>query len=233
MNAGRDVERMVSDWLVSEAAAGAPDRVLHETRRLVNSTGQRRFLAAWREPVYLSPLKLAAMAAALAVAVGGGFLIGRSTSSIGPAAAGASPAPTSAATTAPAATLESYRAARDEICIRYRPLINPLKLEVQDLYDPTLPASARATKTAALTTTANQLEALSSELAALVVPPELATEHRLNVSGYDGIVVLIRGALSKLAEGDIAGAAQLDASADAFNAGMAAFEMKYRLAICP
>ena len=45
MNAGRDVERLIADWLAEEAAVRSPDRVLAEARRTVLTTPQRRLAA--------------------------------------------------------------------------------------------------------------------------------------------------------------------------------------------
>ena len=49
MNAGHDVERLISDWLASEAPVRAPDRVLESAGNVIDRTKQRRFAAAWRE----------------------------------------------------------------------------------------------------------------------------------------------------------------------------------------
>jgi hypothetical protein len=70
VNAGRDVERLIADWLVEEAASGAPDRALDAVRFSVDRTRQRRFLAAWRDDMSTSMTRLAAVAAAIVVAVG-------------------------------------------------------------------------------------------------------------------------------------------------------------------
>ena len=71
MNAGPDVERLIAAWLVEEAPGRAPDRVLASAGTVIDRTRQRRFLAAWREPMHMSMRGLAAAAAIGAVLVGG------------------------------------------------------------------------------------------------------------------------------------------------------------------
>jgi hypothetical protein len=232
MNAGRDVERLVAHWLAEEADVRAPDRILHSARRSIERTPQRRFVVAWREPMYISPARLAAMAAALAIAIVGGAVVGRMTAPSGPGAVPTSPTPT-ASIPADLATLESYKAARDEICLRYRPLINPLKLEVENLYDPDLPTQDRADKVVALTSAADRIEALAGELSALAAPPSLVVEQDADVSNWNATVVLIRSALAKIAEGDLVTAEKDDTASDAFGARTFAFESKYELLHCP
>lgn len=231
MNAGRDVERVVSDWFVLEAAAGAPDRVVHETRRLVNSTGQRRFLAAWRDPVYLSPIKLAAVAAALAVAVGGGFLLGRSSSSLGPAA----PATTTPATPvpSPATTLESFRAARDEICTRYVSLADPYKQAYLGAFEPGVSATELAAKVDALRQLRTQLNRMLGELTELPVPAEIAAEQAVALANQDSTNFLITQAIDRFDANDLAGAQALDLATDPNSRQIEGFERRHSLRNCP
>jgi len=67
MNAGRDVERLVSDWLLDEAPGRAPDRILESTATVIDRTKQRRFGAAWREP---SSVAMRGLALSAAISVG-------------------------------------------------------------------------------------------------------------------------------------------------------------------
>ena len=84
MNAGPDVERLIADWLVEEAPARAPDRILDAAAKVIDRTKQRRFAAAWREPMTFSIARLVAILAIATVVVGGGAAwIGRSTAGIG------------------------------------------------------------------------------------------------------------------------------------------------------
>ena len=83
MNAGPDVERLISNWLVEEAPERAPDRILGTAARTIDRTKQRRFGAAWREPMLISTSRLVAAAAIVIAAVVGAGLIGRSTAGVG------------------------------------------------------------------------------------------------------------------------------------------------------
>ncbi len=82
MNAGRDVERLIADWLVEEAADGAPDRVLEATRAQLDKTRQRP-RAAWRPSMNTTMTRLAALAAGVVIAVAGIALLVRPFGSIG------------------------------------------------------------------------------------------------------------------------------------------------------
>jgi hypothetical protein len=80
MNAGPDVERLITGWLHNEAPKRAPDRILVDARTVIDRTRQRRFVAGWREPMF-SMRGLAATAVVVAVAVGIGgslYFLGRS-----------------------------------------------------------------------------------------------------------------------------------------------------------
>lgn len=234
MSAGRDIERLISDWLAEEAAPGSPDRLLTDARRSIATTGQRRMFAAWREPVYLNPMRLAAMAAALIIAVGGGTILGRLTSPTAPAAPGpTASATTPAATEAPTVTLATYRAARNEICQRYAAQLNPLKDQLGGLYDVATPAADRAASTLALANIVDGAVALIAELERLEVPPSMLADHTTNVARLEDSTSLIRAALARLASGDLAGAQALDLATDPLSRQVEAFETKYQLAACP
>jgi len=234
MNAGRDVERLIAGWLEEEAQAGAPVRVLESIRLSIDRTMQRRWLAAWRERMTFTMPKVAALAASLVLALAGAAWIGRSTApGVGEPADAVPTSSPMASMMAPAVSLEAYKEARGEICVRYRSQINPLKSEVGNLFDRNLSAEDRADGTVALATTGDRIEAMAGELAALAVPPELVDEHRANVSNFDAIVVLIRASLAKLQDGDVAGAEASDRATDAFNEDTAQYELKYRLLACP
>lgn len=70
MNAARDVERLIAEWLVEEAAAPAPDRVLDAARWAVIQTRQRRLGVAIGGVMNLTIVRVAAAAAVLAIAIG-------------------------------------------------------------------------------------------------------------------------------------------------------------------
>ena len=74
MNAGPDVERLISGWLHEEAPGRAPDRILEAAGRTIDRTRQRRFGAVWRES--MSGLRGLAAAAVLgALVVAGAFYV--------------------------------------------------------------------------------------------------------------------------------------------------------------
>lgn len=106
MNAGRDVERLIAGWLTEEAPGRAPDRLLESTADVIDRTKQRRFLAAWREPMTISLRGLALAAALILVVAVGAAWVGRSTASVGNGPQSPSPGPSLALTQNPDAAIE-------------------------------------------------------------------------------------------------------------------------------
>ena len=199
MNAGRDVERLISSWFADEAEVRAPDRVLESARQSIDRTAQRRFLAAWREPVNISMTRVTALAAVLVVALVGAAWIGRITApGVGVPTVSPSPVATAQATAA-TTTLESYKLAHDEICMRYRGQQEPLKPLLDGLFDEELPEDERTLKAGVLRGYVNTAEAMVAELAGLLPPPEIAAEHEEMLFNWRAVNGLIRDALSKLA----------------------------------
>ncbi len=92
MNAGRDVERLIASWLVEEAAAGVPDRVIDSIGRAIDRTPQRRFVAVRRNNMNLTTARLAGLAAVVVLAIGVVAWLGRGTV---PNTGAVSPSPTS------------------------------------------------------------------------------------------------------------------------------------------
>jgi hypothetical protein len=231
MNAGRDVERLISSWLADEAEVRAPNRVLESARRSIDRTPQRRFLAAWREAVNLSPLRLTTLAAAFVVAVIAGAYLGRLTA---PPGAGSQPtaSPTAAAPTA-GVTVDTYRAARNAICNRYRTSVDPLKEQLAGIFDVETSAADRSAKAQTLLDIVGQLEAMVFELSRLDAPTDLGGPHAAYVTRYQDINLLIREVLTRLAAGDIEGAATVDESINTLNTPMLAFEGDNGLDNCP
>jgi len=229
MSAGRDVERLISAWLTDEATDRSRDRVLVAVREAVDRMPQRRFRAAWREPMYISPLRLAGMAAVVSIAIAGAGLIGRATA---PNQAGGHPS----AAPSPVATevmLESYRVARDAICERYEALVDPLKPQLDGIYDPELPEGDRLTKTAALAAIGDGFDAMIAELAALPVPAEIAEQHAENLADWNAVLRLIREAVGDVQAGDLVNAERMDRATDAFSEDIISFERSFRLKSCP
>ena len=81
MNAGPDVERLISSWLHEEAPGRAPDRILEAAGRTIDRTHQRRFAAGRRDSMF-GLRGLAAAAAIGALVVAGAFYVTRP--SLGP-----------------------------------------------------------------------------------------------------------------------------------------------------
>ena len=99
MNAGRDVERLIANWLIEEAVQGAPDRVLDVARDAISHTRQRRLVVAWGDEMNLTLARAAGIAAVVTVFVAGALWLGGRTSSIGPSAP--TPSPTAIPTVGP------------------------------------------------------------------------------------------------------------------------------------
>lgn len=229
MSAGRDVERQISAWLTDEASDRPRDRVLVAVREAVDRMPQRRFPAAWREPVYLSPFRMAAVAAALAVSLVGAAYLGRATAP-GGAAAQPSSSPSSSAAVV---TLDDYRAGRDAICRKYGPETNPLKDRLGGIYDPETRASDRADAITALTQIVTNGDDATADIAHLSVPPEMAVDAALALDRMRQQSTLLHQELALLAEGDLAGAESLDLATDPLSRQIADFERKYEIAPCP
>jgi outer membrane protein assembly factor BamB len=99
MNAGRDVERLITGWLVEESPRRAPDRILGHAADVIDRTKQRRLGVAWRlAPMFSNRL---AMAGVVVVLVATSALAVNRFASVGPP--GPSPSP-SAAMSAPPST---------------------------------------------------------------------------------------------------------------------------------
>ena len=235
MSAGRDVERLISDWLTDEARDRSRDRVLAGVRQAVERTPQRRF-AAWREPVYLSSFRLAAAAAVILVAVLGAGAVGRLSA---PPAGGSQPtaAPTLASTPAPTedqnAALVAYRGARNEICNGYAASLNPLKEQLDGIHDPETSAADRSAKAGTLLTIVTELEAMVAQLDELEAPEAIADGHDAYVTRYQDMNLFIRDMLARVNAGDLEGAAAVDDAINVLNGPMLAFEDDNSLDICP
>lgn len=231
MNAGRDVERLISTWLTEEAIDRPRDRVLATVHQAIERTPQRRFGVAWREPMYVNPLRLAGMAAVFVVAVIGAALVGRATA---PDDAGgpSSPGPTSSAT-ASGPSLEDYRAARDAICVRYSAQMNPLKPQIDGLTGQETPADDRAVAVQAMTDIVTLNEAMTTELNRLKPPTTLEADHVVQITDYQHMSALLRQELAQVAAGDYAGALALELATDPLSQDIASFENVNDLSHCP
>ena len=182
--------------------------------------------------MYISPFRLATMAAALVIAVVGGAWIGRVTAPGGVGGPVTTPSPT--ASTAPAGvSLEAYRAAHDTICTTYAAQIDPFKAKLKRLYDPTLPAADRAIEVDALTNIVTLTEAMTADLGRLEVPASIAVDHAIYVSNYQHVTALIRQEFPLIAQGDYATAEALDLATNPPSRAIEAFERVNGLTNCP
>ncbi|HEY8168547.1 MAG TPA: hypothetical protein VIF84_07525 [Candidatus Limnocylindrales bacterium] len=97
MNAERDVERLLSDWLVEEAPSGAPDRIVLAASDRIDHTKQRRLGAAWRSGLMRVNWQLAtaAVVGVLIIVLGAAWMM-RPSGGVGGPVATPSPTPTAA-----------------------------------------------------------------------------------------------------------------------------------------
>ena len=237
MNAGPDVERLIADWLVEEAPARAPDRILDLAATVIDRTKQRRFAVAWREPMTLSIARFVAILAIATVVVGGGAAwIGRSTAGIGV------PPPTEAPGVVPVATpgATPERADRSKAIGQHgtpsasRSTRGSSRSTPQGdkLHPTTTPADLPPS-----ILILQQIIAVGDEeipaLAALAVPGALAAEHATDVGHHRDSVGLLRAALANLQAGKVAEAHAIGEATNTVSAAEEAFEAKYDLAGCP
>lgn len=181
--------------------------------------------------MYVTPLRLAGLAAVLAIALIGGGIIGRAT---GPADAGALPTPVpSTAPSGGAVTVDSYRIARNAVCSRHAAAAEPLKGQLDGIFDPETPAADRASKTQALLAIVSEIEAAIRGLQELEAPPALAAGHAAYITRYQDMALFIREVLSRINTGDLEGAASVDEAINTLNSPMLEFEENNQLVSCP
>jgi len=229
MNAGRDVERLIADWLVEEAPIRSPDRILTIAGRDIDRTKQRRLGAAWREPMTVSMSRLLVAAAVVLVAIVGAGVLGRTTATGQPSASAPAASPSAAA--GPAGDLEAYRTARAGIC---NPAMSVLQsADVAGLFDPGVSPERRTALNATAAQIANEIAKLPDQLAVLVVPPELETQHQADVSRQRDVAALFQLQVQLLGQRKLAEAQAVDTSANVINELRATFETRYLLAPCP
>ena len=230
MNAGADVERSIAHWLHEESPGRAPDRILTSAARTIDRTNQRRFLAAWREPVSIGLRGFAAMAAVLILAVIGAVWIGRSTASIGTQP---TPAPTSSQPAPPTGiTVAQYKAARDAVCGPLNAQLITLNDAGASFHPDTNPGDIPAT-IANLDAIVALGTAEIAALSALDTPASIASEHAADVTRHGDSMALLSEAAAKLRAGDVTAALALANATEPISRLEEAFESKYGLAGCP
>ena len=235
MNAGPDVERLISSWLVEEAPGRAPDRILDAAGRVIDRTNQRRFVAAWREPMYVTLRGLVAAGVVAAVVIGGAMFAFKGAPSTD---VGASPTPSASAVASPdAATLLSeYRVAYSAICEAARaapPVPNADLWDFEVLYDPDMSAADRALSLAAGSAIADRIDAMADDIEALAPPPQIAAGHVAMITRTRDIVSLIRQEVELLRAGKLAEGKALDEATGPLSGEIAEFERTYALTSCP
>lgn len=238
MNAGPDVERLISDWLIEESPAHAPDRILDQAARTIDRTKQRRFGAAWREPMSISTPRLIATAAVIIVAIVGAGWLGRSTASLGQSSPSATPPGTPMSSASPsqppaAITLEEYRAARNAICTEGVRAKGQLSPRYARIFDPGASASQRADGIDALDSFTTLAEGVADQLAVLGVPADLQSAHQANVTRFRDVAALIRHEIGLLRAGKLDEARAVDQSTDTLTPAINRFEQENRLVGCP
>jgi hypothetical protein len=220
MNAGRDVERLIATWLVEESPGRAPDRILANAAGTIDRTRQRRFLAAWREPVSIGLRGFAASAAVLILALIGAAWIGRSTASVG---TGPSQAPaTSPAATPASVTLAQYRAAFAAVCASITRPSEPG------------PSPSPAELVAFLQATIAMGNDEAARFEALQPPPDLVTDHLANIQTLKDVLALLNHEIELIQANKLDEVATVDESTGSLNRSREQFAAKYGLSTaCP
>ena len=182
--------------------------------------------------MYISPFRLATMAAALVVAVAGGAWVGRITAPSGPG--GPAATPSASASAAPdGLSLDDYRSAHNAICVTYASQIDPFMSKLSRIYDPTLPAADRAIEVDALTNIVALTDSMLAEIRRLDPPASIAVERAVYLSNYQHITALIRLQFPLLAQGAYADAERLDVATGPSSSDVEAFEQANGLTACP
>jgi hypothetical protein len=229
MNAGRDVERLIATWLVEEAPARAPDRVLDEAAHRIDRTKQQRFAAAWREPMIISTGRLLGVAAVVLVAVVGAGFLGRASA---PGSGSATPPPSASPSPSGVPTLESYRTAHKAVCDHGRATTPNLNDQLAGVYDPNLTKVERDAKIAVLQQIRDFGQSIRAQLAAIPVPPEMAADAAAYLTRSEDNQAIIEQEILLLKAGKLSEAQQVDLLTDPINRMAEQFEQKYGLDPC-
>jgi len=236
VNAGRDVERLISGWLAEEAPEHAPDRILAAAGRAIDRTTQRRWRAAWKEPTMSSTARWVAAAAVLVVAVAGAAWIGRSTAGVAAPAPTASPSPAATPTASPsgssAATLATYRAARDAYCTPANNQLITLNNQGGRL-NPAGSAADRAAMIGILQQTVALGDDEVAHLTALEPPASMAVDHAADVVHHQDSLAILREVLALMQAGKVTEANAVAEATVTLSSSEQAYEARYGLAACP
>ena len=143
----------------------------------------------------------------------------------------AAPVPVASAATV---TLETYRVARNAICVAARPQRQAFDARIgSGLYDPETPAADRAAKLAAFEDFATWAGQLIDKLDALAVPDSMAVDESIAIAEGRGTLILIREQFPLIRAGKLAEAQAIDLATDPLSRSTERYESKYGLAPCP
>jgi len=222
MNAGRDVERLISNWLDEEAPARAPDRILTSAALVIDHTKQRR---AWRMPWRLSTMnpiaRLAGAALVGVVAVGVALFALRPSTNVGVTQTpGATSSPSAKD---PVSELQAYRNARNAVCAAVT--ASPIR-DVGATAAPSAVIGFLRATIARGNDEMNQLEAINA-------PADIEAEHLANIQTGRDTLALLNHEVELLQANKIGEAATVDQATGSLGRLFEQFEAKYGLQSCP
>lgn len=222
----------IADWLEADPDH-APPEVLRTVESALPSIPQRRVLRLpWRTLPMNRPSLVLATVGLLAVLGIGAVTVGSRPSTTTPTPAPTAPA-AAEASAPPAVTVTTYTASRDQICTDATAEAAPVKARLDSLYDAAATDAQKADAIAAVRDILALGTAVTAELEALDVPPDLLAEHAANVANYKDILILIRESLALHDAGKTAEALAVDLATNGIAAQINAFESRLGLIPCP
>lgn len=185
--------------------------------------------------------RLLVAAAIVIAAVFGAGLVGRVSA---PSVAGPAPTDVPARSATPSVppspsvspspsqpTIESFRTARNAICVAAR--ASTLTAQLDGVYDPGLSKAERAAKIAVLQQIVEFGKNLRTQLAALPVPPEMAADQAAFLTRGEDNQAILEQEVTLLKAGKLSEAKQVDLLTDPINRMAEQFEAKWHLEPCP
>jgi hypothetical protein len=237
MTDDRSLERAARSWL-EVGPTEAPARAVEAALLRIETTPQERdWHVPWRLPKMTSPVRVATAAVIAVLAVGGAlFVLGRSTG-VGTPAATPSPTPTIATPTSPApaasaATLESYRAARDAICTPAVTRVIALNGQLDILKPADSPEDLASSITLLEQIIVIETDT-TDQLATLTPPPALAADHAADVTHHRDSLAMMAEAMSKLRAGQVTESNAIGDAINSLSALEESYEQANALAGCP
>jgi hypothetical protein len=136
--------------------------------------------------------------------------------------------------TASTATLATYKAARDAICVAARTERADYDARIGDgLYAPGTPAAARAASITAFGEFADWVGTLLDRLESIPAPASMAVDVSVVNTRSRGVLQLIRSEIPLLQAGKLTEALAADGATGPLSAGVEEFESLYGLEPCP